>query len=193
MIHFINEDTNVNITKHIPWKLPDGIKNMLLRIKENNKDEDLGGNHDTKEAWDHLNDILKMDAEGGINVKEMKRIKHWFDKHTNATTTKQYELYGGDAMATWVNNQLTSARRTEQQRKEAERAAGKTNAFKKEHTAERSTTVTKVDNSTPTYNPMTGNKQKRLKELSALKENKKTVILTEEQRNQIQEYLLKNK
>ena len=83
-----------------------------------------------------------------------------------------------------------SARRTEQQRKEAERAAGKTNAFKKEHTVENGTTVTKVDTKTPTYNPMTGNKQKRLKELSALHETR-TVILSEEQRKEIQEYLLK--
>jgi len=190
MIHFINEDTNTNITKHIPWRLPDGIKKILLQTKENNKDEDLGSNHDTKEAWDHLNDILKMDAEKGIDVKEMKRIKHWFDKHTNATETKQYELYGGEAMATWVNNQLASARRTERQRKEAERAAGKTNAFKKEHTVENGTTVTKVDTKTPTYNPMTGNKQKRLKELSALHETK-VVILSEGQIKEIQEYLLK--
>lgn len=191
MIHFINEDTNINITKHIPWKLPDGIKSILLKAKEDNKDENLGGNHDTKEAWDHLNDILSMDSDKGINVKEMKRMKHWFDTHKFAKSTKQYELYGGDAMANWVENQLTSARRTEQQRKEAERAAGKSNAFKKEHDADRSLTVTTVDDKTPTYNPATGNKQKRLKELSSLQENKKIVILNEEQRNQIKNYLLK--
>lgn len=172
MIHFITEDTNIRMTKHIPWRLPDGIKAVLLKTKKANERESLGGNHDTKEAWDHLNDILKMDSEGGISFNEMKRMKHWFDTHGNAKKTKQYELYGGDAMATWVNNQLESARRLERQRKEAEREAGKTNAFKKPHDADRSTRVTVIDNDTPTYNPATGNKQKRLRELTSLRENR---------------------
>lgn len=180
MIVFLKEDTDTALTKHIPWHLPDGIRSHLESIRDENEKDELTKNHTTKEAWDHLIDILDMDDNKGIDIKEMKRMKNWFENHTHAIKTKQYELYGGEIMMNWVNNQLNSARLTIKQEKEADKAMGKQNAFKKPHETDRQTTVTKLDN-TPTYNPATGNKQNRLKELSALKENK-TIILTEEQR-----------
>lgn len=181
MIIFLKEDTDKALTNHIPWHLPDGIRSHLESIRDNNDKNKLTKNHTTKEAWDHLVDILDMDNNKGIDIKEMKRIKNWFDKHTNATETTQYELYGGEIMMNWVNNQLTSARRVIKQQKEAEKSMGKENAFKKTHDTDRQTAVTKLNN-IPTHNPSTGNKNDRLKELTALKENK-TIILTEEQRN----------
>lgn len=182
MIVFINEDTDKALTKHIPWHLPDGVRHHLEAIKGNNDKESLTKNKNSKEAWDHLIDILQMDDGKGIDIKEMKRIKHWFEHHTNATNTKHYELYGGEVMMNWVNNQLESARRTIKQQKEAEKAMGKSNAFKKAHDTDRQTVVTKALDKTPTYNPSTGNKLNKLKELSALKESK-TIILTDGQRN----------
>lgn len=187
MIHYITEggDGNKELKTH-RWFIPDGVRHHLEKIKDNNKKEELSKNHTTKEAWDHLEFIL--DSEKGITYNEMKRIKNWFDKNNNATKTKQYELYGGNIMKTWVESQLKSATLWVKKHKEAQRAMGKENAFIKPHEADRQNTVSKVDTKVPTYNPATLNKQNRLKELSDLKENK-TIIITESQRKQLQEVI----
>lgn len=187
MIHYITEggDGNKELKTH-RWFIPDGVRHHLEKVKDNNKKEELSKNHTTKEAWDHLEFILG--EEKGISYNEMKRIKNWFDKNANATKTKQYELYGGDIMKTWVESQLKSATLWVKKHKEAQRAMGKENAFIKPHEADRQNTVSKVDTKVPTYNPATLNKQNRLKELSELKENK-TIIITENQRKQLQEVI----
>lgn len=185
MIHFITEGGNGNKElKTHRWFLPDGIRHHLEKIKDNNKKEELSKNHTTKEAWDHL--VFILGEERGISYNEMKRMKNWFDKNKNAVKTKQYELYGGEIMKTWVENQLNSATLIVKQHKEAQRAMGKKNAFIKAHDADRQNTVTKVDTKVPTYNPATLNKQNRLKELGDLKEQK-TIIITESQRKQLLE------
>lgn len=187
MIHFITESGSGNKElKNRRWVLPDGVLHHLQKVKEKNKKDELTKNHTTKEAWDHL--IYILDHSNGINYQEMKRIKNWFDKNTNATKTKQYELYGGEIMKTWVNNQLNSAVLIVKKHKEAQRAMGKENAFIKPHEADRQTTATKPDTKVPTYNPATLNKQNRLKELSAIKESK-TIILTEQQSKLLKEML----
>lgn len=180
MIHFITEggDGNKEL-KTRRWFLPDGVRHHLEKIKDGNKKEELSKNHTTKEAWDHL--VFILGEEKGISYNEMKRIKNWFDKNKNATKTKQYELYGGEVMKNWVDNQLKSATLIVKQHKEAQKAMGKDNAFIKPHEADRQNTATKVDTKVPTYNPLTLNKQNRLKELSDIKENK-TVIITETQK-----------
>ena len=180
MIRFLTEDTSSELTKHIPWRLPDGIKKHLEKTLEDNKDKSLTSNPTTKEAMDHLKDILSMDKTGGIKFNEMKRMKNWFDRHSNAKKTKQYELYGGDIMMNWVNNQLNTARKTAEEHRKARKAAGYTNAYKKEHTADKQTTVTTVDDKTPSYNPTTNDKKNRLKELTAIREQR-TVIISENQ------------
>ncbi len=178
----ILEDTNKALTNHIPWHLPPGVRSHLENVKKNNDKTKLTKNHTTKEAWDHLIDILEMDNNNGIKTNEMKRIKHWFDTHYNSTNTKQYELYGGDVMKNWVNNQLNSARTLIKQQKEIEKAMGKQNTYKKSHDVDRQTTITKLIKSAPNYNPTSGNKLNRLKELSALNENiNKIIVLNEEQ------------
>ena len=187
MIHRITEGGNGNKElKSHRWFIPDGVRHHLEKVKDNNKKEELSKNHTTKEAWDHLEFILG--EEKGISYNEMKRIKNWFDKNTNATKTKQYELYGGNIMKTWVESQLKSATLWVKKHKEAQRAMGKENAFIKPHEADRQNTVSKVDTKVPTYNPATMNKQNRLKELGELKENK-TIIITEGQRKQLQEVI----
>lgn len=191
MIRFITEDTSSELTRHIPWRLPDGIRRHLEKTLEDNKDEALTKNHTTKEAMDHLKDILSMDGEGGIKFDEMKRMKNWFARHSNATKTKQYELYGGDVMMNWVNNQLDTARRTAEGHRKARKAAGYTNAYKKEHTADTQTTVTTVDDKTPSYNPITNSKKSRLKELSALREHR-TIVISKEQKLLIESKLQLN-
>lgn len=185
MIHFITEGGNGNKElKTHRWFLPDGVRHHLEKIKDNNKKEELSKNHTTKEAWDHL--VFILGEKRGISYNEMKRMKNWFDKNKNAVKTKQYELYGGEIMKTWVENQLNSATLIVKQHKEAQRAMGKKNAFIKAHDADRQNTVTKVDTKVPTYNPATLNKQNRLKELGDLKEQK-TIIITESQRKQLLE------
>lgn len=187
MIHYITEggDGNKELKSH-RWFIPDGVRHHLEKVKENNKKEELSKNHTTKEAWDHLEFILG--CERGISYNEMKRIKNWFDKNGNATKTKQYELYGGNIMKTWVDNQLKSATLCVKKHKEAQRAMGKENAFIKPHEADRQNTVSKVDTKIPTYNPATLNKQNRLKELGELNEQK-TIIITESQRKQLFEVI----
>jgi len=190
MIHYITEggDGNKELKTH-RWFIPDGVRHHLEKVKDNNKKEELSKNHTTKEAWDHLEFILG--EEKGISYNEMKRIKNWFDRNSNATKTKQYELYGGDIMKTWVESQLKSATLWVKKHKEAQRAMGKENAFIKPHEADRQNTVSKVDTKVPTYNPATLNKQNRLKELGELKENK-TIIITESQRKQLLEVISGN-
>lgn len=185
MIHYITEggDGNKELKTH-RWFIPDGVRHHLEKIKDSNKKDELSKNHTTKEAWDHLEFILG--EERGISYNEMKRIKNWFDKNRNATKTKQYELYGGNVMKTWVENQLDSAERYVKSHKEAQRAMGKENAFRKPHEADRQNTVSKVDSKVPTYNPATLNKQNRLKELSDLHENK-VIVLDESQRITLKE------
>lgn len=187
MIHYITEggDGNKELKSH-RWFIPDGVRHHLEKVKENNKKEELSKNHTTKEAWDHLEFILG--CERGISYNEMKRIKNWFDKNANATKTKQYELYGGNIMKTWVDSQLKSATLYVKKHKEAQRAMGKENAFIKPHEADRQNTVSKVDTKIPTYNPATLNKQNRLKELGELNEQK-TIIITESQRKQLFEVI----
>ena len=187
MIHYITEggDGNKELKTH-RWFIPDGVRHHLEKIKDDNKKEELSKNHTTKEAWDHLEFILG--EEKGISYQEMKRMKNWFDKNYNATKTKQYELYGGDIMKTWVENQLKSATLYVKKHKEAQRAMGKENAFIKPHEADRQNVVSKVDTKVPTYNPATLNKQNRLKELGELKEQK-TVIINESQKKQLQEVI----
>ena len=190
MVHFLTEggDGNKEL-KTRRWFLPDGVRHHLEKIKDDNKKEELSKNHTTKEAWDHL--VFILGEEKGISYNEMKRIKNWFDKNYNATKTKQYELYGGNIMKTWVENQLNSATLWVKKHKEAQRAMGKENAFIKPHEADRQNTVSKVDTSVPTYNPATLNKQNRLKELEDLKEQK-TIIITESQRKQLLEVISGN-
>lgn len=185
MIRFLVEggDGNKEL-KNRRWFLPDGIRAHLEKVRKDNKKEDLSKNHTTKEAWDHL--VFILGEEKGISYNEMKRIKNWFDKNRNATKTKQYELYGGETMKTWVDNQLNSAALIVKQHKEAQRAMGKENSFRKAHDADKQTTVSKVDTKVPTYNPATLNKQNRLKELSAIKEQK-TVIITSQQKRKLNE------
>ena len=187
MIHYITEggDGNKELKTH-RWFIPDGVRHHLEKVKENNKKEELSKNHTTKEAWDHLEFILG--EEKGISYNEMKRIKNWFDKNANATKTKQYELYGGNIMKTWVENQLNSATLYVKKHKEAQKAMGKENAFRQTHEEDKQNTVSKVDTKVPTYNPATLNKQNRLKELSGLKENR-TIILTETQKRQLKEVI----
>lgn len=190
MIFFVNEDKNSELVNHVPWFLPDGIKKHLENIKNNNEKSELTKNHTTKEAYDHLIDILNMSNNSGIKFEEMKRIKHWFDTNQNSQNTKQYELYGGDIMKNWVNNQINSARKEAELHKQAKSLAGHENAYKKQHTKNNQTVVTRMDDKTPTYNPVTGNKQNRIKELTKINENR-LIILSEKQQNELKKIFIK--
>ena len=182
MIHFLTEGGNSEL-KGRRWVIPDGVRSHLESVMSGNKKEELTSNHTTKEAYDHLEYILGLD--NGIPYNEMKRIKNWFDKNTNATKTKQYELYGGDTMKNWVNNALDTATKIVKSNKEADQRAGVKTRDKDER--DRQTTAVKVDDKTPTYNPATLNKLNRLKELSSVKEH--IIVLTEKQSRELTEKL----
>ncbi len=182
MIHFITEGGNKEL-KDRRWVIPDGVRHHLEKVKSENDKEDLTSNHTTKEAYDHLEYILGLD--NGIDYNEMKRIKNWFDKNTNSTKTKQYELYGGSIMHTWVTNALNTAIKIVKSDKESKQNAGINTREKDER--ERGLSVA-VDDKTPTYNPVTLNKLNRLKEISNIKENR-TIIVTEEQIKEIKKKL----
>lgn len=188
MIHFLSEGGNREL-KDRRWVIPDGVRSHLESVLSDNKKEELTSNHTTKEAYDHLEYILSQD--NGISYNEMKRIKNWFDKNTNSTKTKQYELYGGEMMKNWVNNALNTAIRIVKTNKEADQRAGIKTRDK--DTRDRQTTVSKVDDKTPTYNPATLNKLNRLKELSSVKEH--VIVLTEEQSRELTEklFIINNK
>lgn len=142
---YVAEDTDRAMTQHIPWRLPNNVKNYLYSVREKYKDGSLSNNAATKEAWDHLNDILKMDETNGIRVEEMKRIKHWFDYHNNANNSIPYELYGGNIMKMWVNSQLMNARQEIKKHKELKRMAGINNVYKKPHSKINQTKPNKID------------------------------------------------
>lgn len=188
MIHFLSEGGNREL-KDRRWVIPDGVRSHLESVLSDNKKEELTSNHTTKEAYDHLEYILSQD--NGISYNEMKRIKNWFGKNTNSTKTKQYELYGGEMMKNWVNNALNTAIRIVKTNKEADQRAGIKTRDK--DTRDRQTTVSKVDDKTPTYNPATLNKLNRLKELSSVKEH--VIVLTEEQSRELTEklFIINNK
>jgi len=182
MIHFLAEGGNSEL-KGRRWVIPDGVRSHLESVLSDNKKEELTSNHTTKEAYDHLEYILGLD--NGVSYNEMKRIKNWFDKNSNATKTKQYELYGGEMMKTWVNNALNTATMIAKTNKEADQRAGVKTRDKDER--DRQTTVSKVDDKTPTYNPATLNKLNRLKELSDVNEH--IIVISERQSRELAERL----
>ena len=182
MIHFLTEGGNKDL-KDRRWVIPDGIRRHLEKVKDDNKKDELTSNPTTKEAYDHLEYILGLD--NGIDYNEMKRIKNWFVKNSNAQKTKQYELYGGSMMNIWVVNALNTAVRNAKSNKEADQKAGIKTRDKDER--ERGLKAT-VDDKTPTYNPATLNKLNRLKELSNIKEGR-VVVIDEKQINEIKEKL----
>ena len=188
MIHFLYEGGNRDL-KDRRWVIPDGVRAHLESVMSNNKKETLTSNHTTKEAYNHLEFILGLD--NGISYNEMKRIKNWFYRNTNATKTKQYELYGGDVMKNWVNNALDTAVKVVKANKESDQRAGLKTREKDER--DRQTKVSKVDDKTPTYNPATLNKLNRLKELTNI--NERVIVLTEQQSRELVEklFIINNK
>lgn len=184
MVHFITEGGNKEL-KDRRWVIPDGVRHHLEDVLKNNDKDKLSSNHTTKEAYDHLEYILGLD--NGIDYNEMKRIKNWFAKNSNATKTKQYELYGGSMMHTWVVNALNTAVKIVKSDKESKQKAGINTREKDERNRDLNA---KVDDKTPTYNPATLNKLNRLKELSSLQERK--IIVSESQIPEIKEKLFIN-
>lgn len=125
MLNFINENSEL---KNRKFPLAKGIRRYLQQVLKNyDGDKSVMG-------YKRLNNILEMDA---ISFSEMKRIKNFFDSYTGTDKSAEYILNGGDAMKTWVNNTLNTARQAVENFKQAKKDAGIKNAFIRHHEKER--------------------------------------------------------
>lgn len=167
MVHLvIAEDTDRRIVNHVPWRLPKGIRRRIEAAVREHGEEASSSVPSVKEAYDHAVYVLGADDGAGIGIQEMKRMKHWFETHAMRGT--EFDLYGGMAMMHWVDMQLEEARNAARREKEAARAAGASNAFKREHDCDRQTSPALQDDRVMTYNPATAEKRNALKELTRL-------------------------
>lgn len=143
---YLFEDGNSEL-KNKKFVLPDGIRRFLTQTLTNFK-----GNKNAV-GYKRLNNLLKMD---GIEYNEMKRIKNFFDNFNGKEDSIEFQLNGGKAMQTWVNNTLSTATNVVKNFKNAKKEAGIANSFIKPHTKNRLTkNATKVTTVKPNFNKST--------------------------------------
>lgn len=143
---YLFEDGNSEL-KNKKFVLPDGIRRFLTQTLTNFK-----GNKNSV-GYKRLNNLLKMN---GIEYNEMKRIKNFFDNFNGKEDSIEFQLNGGKAMQTWVNNTLSTATNAVKNFKNAKKEAGITNSFIKPHTKNRLTkNATKVTMVKPNFDKST--------------------------------------
>lgn len=172
---YLFEDGNSEL-KGRKFPLPIGIRKHLTQILNN-----FNGNKNSV-GYKRLNNLLSMD---GIEYNEMKRIKNFFDNFNGKEDSIEFQLNGGKAMQTWVNNTLSTATNAIKGFKNAKKEAGMDNSFIKPHTKNRLTKnamkVTTVkpnfgkDSISNVFNDLT------FKFESTSKENVKSIIVSENQ------------
>lgn len=171
MLHLC-EDGNSELKKR-KFVLPDGIRNHLLNILNN-----FNGSK-TSVGWKRLNNLLQMD---GIEYNEMKRIKNFFDNFKGKENDIEFQLNGGKAMQTWINNTLSTATNAVKGFKNAKKEAGLSNAFIKPHTKNRLTkNATKVSVSKPNFNKDMGSNIIDNNAFKFENNNIKSIIVSENQ------------
>lgn len=121
---YLFEDGNSEL-KGRKFPLPIGIRKHLTQILNN-----FNGNKNSV-GYKRLNNLLSMD---GIEYNEMKRIKNFFDNFNGKEDSIEFQLNGGKAMQTWVNNTLSTATNAIKGFKNAKKEAGMDNSFIKPHT-----------------------------------------------------------
>lgn len=126
---YLFEDGNSEL-KGRKFPLPIGIRKHLTQILNN-----FNGNKNSV-GYKRLNNLLSMD---GIEYNEMKRIKNFFDNFNGKEDSIEFQLNGGKAMQTWVNNTLSTTTNAIKDFKNAKKEAGMSNAFIKPHTKNRLT------------------------------------------------------
>lgn len=128
MLHLILEGNKE--LKNRVFPLPKGIRKYLTNLLSN-----YNGSKNT-EGYDRLNNILQMKH---ITYQEMKRLKNFFDNFQGNVKSDEYQLNGGDALKTWVNNTLYTATSAIRNFKQAKKDAGVSNAFIRHHSKDRQT------------------------------------------------------
>lgn len=128
MLHLILEGNKE--LKNRVFPLPKGIRKYLTNLLSN-----YNGSKNT-EGYDRLNNILQMRH---ITYQEMKRLKNFFDNFQGNVKSDEYQLNGGDALKTWVNNTLYTATSAIRNFKQAKKDAGISNAFIRHHSKDRQT------------------------------------------------------
>jgi hypothetical protein len=122
MIHLLTEGNKELNNRTFP--LPKGIREYLTNVLHNyNGSKDVDG-------YDRLNNILQMKH---VTYQEMKRLKNFFDNFQGDVKSDEYQLNGGDALKTWVNNTLNTATSAIRNFKQAKKDLGIKNAFIKHH------------------------------------------------------------
>lgn len=128
MLHLILEG-NKELNNRV-FPLPKGIRKYLTKVLSN-----YNGSKNT-DGYDRLNNILQMKH---ITYQEMKRLKNFFDNFQGNMKSDEYQLNGGDALKTWVNNTLNTATSAIRNFKQAKKDAGISNAFIRHHSKDRQT------------------------------------------------------
>lgn len=173
MIHLILEGNKE--LKNRVFPLPKGIRKYLTNLLSN-----YNGSKNT-EGYDRLNNILQMKH---ITYQEMKRLKNFFDNFQGNVKSNEYQLNGGDALKTWVNNTLYTATSAIRNFKQAKKDAGISNAFIRHHSKDRQTHSKFKPTQTKFKSNNLNNKIKDgedIKYETKYREQMKTIYITEEQ------------
>lgn len=102
---------------YIPTKIFEKLQNSLQK-NQNNKSVD---------GYKRLKNLVN---NRNINTKEMYNLKNFFE---NSGKTYEYEMLGGDAMATWVKDSLNMATSASYESKKLKKEMGQKNAFISQH------------------------------------------------------------
>lgn len=139
---YLFEDGNSEL-KGRKFPLPDGIKKYLTQTLNN-----FNGSKNSI-GFKRLNNLLSMN---GVEYNEMKRIKNFFDNFNGKEDSIEFQLNGGKAMQTWVNNTLLTATNSIKDFKKTKKDIGMDNAFIKSHNKNRLTkNATKVTMVKPNF------------------------------------------
>lgn len=173
MLHLILEGNKE--LKNRVFPLPKGIRKYLTNLLSS-----YNGSKNT-EGYDRLNNILQMKH---ITYQEMKRLKNFFDNFQGNVKSDEYQLNGGDALKTWVNNTLYTATSAIRNFKQAKKDAGISNAFIRHHSKDRQTHSKFKPTQTKFKSNNLNNKIKDgedIKYETKYREQMKTIYITEEQ------------
>ena len=106
---------------NIPKTVLDELKKKFVSYESNNGDKSL-------EGYTRLKNLVET---GRLTYENLKNIKHILEK--NRENTVLYELNGGNALETWINETLKVARTTSELKKDLKDKAGFDNTHKEPH------------------------------------------------------------
>ena len=102
------------------WKIP---SQYIRKLRKNFND--FKGSRKA-EGYIRLKNLL---SKGFITYENLKFIKHTLEKNKN--NEELYELNGGKEFERWINDTLSTARKSIESRKKSKKESGMANAYKK--------------------------------------------------------------